>query len=177
PNNVDLARDVLFNISSFEHCEKALPRIDDNVMHHLDRAIDILSDTTDDSDGKQSVCFDQLIRIKALRAWILTQRNIAAWITGVHGYLNTQDVKEKKKFRDILEEMMLSEISNMNNLLGLFESGISFIALTDSGETPLMYSNKLPDQIRMKIDLMKKYGDREPYIDPDYIVKKAGMRI
>jgi len=180
PNNVDLARDVLFDISSFEHCEKALPRIDAEVWKHLDKAILILTEAVErksDKSGKGGILYDQLIRIKALKNWIMTHRNIAAWITGVHGYIRSTEDSDRKKYRALLDEMIASEISNMEELLLLFDSDISFIALMKNGESPLMYGENIQDQIRTKIALMKKYGKLDPYIDPDYMVKKAGMKI
>ena len=107
----------------------------------------------------------------------MTHRNIAAWITGVHGYIRSTEDSDRKKYRALLDEMIASEISNMEELLLLFDSDISFIALMKNGESPLMYGENIQDQIRTKIALMKKYGKLDPYIDPDYMVKKAGMKI
>jgi hypothetical protein len=73
--------------------------------------------------------------------------------------------------------MIQLEISNSRELIELFDSGIEFIALTDQGETPLMYGVNLPDLLVKRIELMKAHINDDPFIDHNYIERMAGMPI
>ncbi len=175
PNNVDLSRDVLFYLTTPEKSAKDVLRIDKNLWKHIDNAKDILEKIVKDANkelGKNNIINDQLIRIKALRCWFMTQRNIAAWVSGVYGYMNSK--KDKNKHRNDLKKMMKMEIENSREVLKLFRSGIEFMAITDQGETPLMYGTNITDLIKIRIKLMQKHMNDTPYIDHDYIMKKAG---
>lgn len=175
PNNVDLSKDVLFQIAQIDHCRQALQDMDQFVWPEINQAIAILEQTVTGKAAVPPVFNDQLVRAKALKYWMMTQRNIAAWISGVHGYCQSEDLLEKRKYRQLLEEMMDLEHQNMDLLHELFEQKVEFIALTDSGETPLMYGTEIREQIRLKQELMAKYRNVEPRIDPDYMMKKAGQ--
>jgi len=177
PNNVDLSRDVLFQLTTSEKCRKALHRIDENVWSPLDKAIGILADILEDPNRRlkdDNIIIDQYIRLNALRCWFMTQRNVAAWITGVHGYLETTDPAEKKKCRALLKEMMEKEIENTEELARLLNSGIPFMAMTDLGETPLIHGSNLSDLLPKRILLMQEHMEDEPFIDHDYMMRKAG---
>jgi len=175
PNNVDLAKDVLFEIATQEKGELTVKRMDENVWSNIDKAINILEKAHMDNPGID-VFYDQRERIKALKCWFKTYRNVAAWIAGVHGYLNAKDNNAKKKYRDMVTEMMNSEIDNTKKLIELWETTkIEFMAISDVGETPLIYGEELSKQLRKKIELMKKHMNDEPYIDPDYMMKRAEL--
>jgi len=177
PNNIDLSKDVLFNIASFEHCSQAMNQMDEFVWPAIDEAIEILGQAIAEVSNPPDVLQDQLVRTKALRSWLMTQRNVAAWVTGVHGYLNSKDLAEKKMYQSIIDQMIDLELDNMDGLLELFNQKIEFIALMDTGETPLMYGKDIQNQIRIKQNLMRKYRNLRPRIDPDYMIKKAATRI
>ncbi len=177
PNNVDLSKDVLFNIAPVEHCVKVVDQMDENLWPPLNHAIKLLSQAIDKIQNPPPVFKDQLIRTRALKCWLITQRNVAAWVTGVHGYLNSNNETVKLKNRAILDHMMDLELDNMDELQKLFDENIEFMSLMETGETPLMYGADIQHQIRLKQELMRKYRNVEPYIDPDYMMKKAGMRI
>lgn len=172
PNNVDLGRDVLFCIVPDEKAAKDVIRIDENVWKYLDEAIEILENA--DSEEAPDVIHDQLIRIRALRCWIMTNRNVAAWVSGVHGYIATGNEIVKDKMREMVRSMMELEIENSYRLLDLLDDDIEFMAITESGETPLVHGMNLKENVRKKIRLMQEHIDDEPYIDPDYIERKAG---
>lgn len=175
PNNVDLSRDVLFKIADEAHCRQAVVLIDQQVFPPLDRAIQMLSEEARQESGSVGVFTDQWIRARALRTYLMTHRNVAAWITGVCGYLDTSDTNQKQLFRRMLDDMVSLEINNMDELYELLQSPVSFISLMGSGETPLMYGKDLGRQIRIKQELMQTYRHVEPWIDPGYMEKKAGM--
>jgi hypothetical protein len=178
PNNVDLSRDVLFQLTSAEKSRKDVERIDKNLRRPMDQAVAALESVREEANrelGQGNVFEDQCIRLKALRCWFLTQRNVAAWIAGVHGYMEAESPTEKQKHRKLLREMMESEIENSIRLLGLLAGGLDFMAVTDLGETPLMHGGNLGRLLQRRIALMRKHMDDEPYIDPGYIEKMAGL--
>jgi hypothetical protein len=133
----------------------------------------------DKNSKRWDVLFDQLIRLKALKCWFMTMRNVSAWIAYVHGYIKTENVDEKKIFREKLKGMIDLEIKNTAELLELWESsnGVEFMALTDMGETPLIHGENFGELLKKKIELMKKHADDEPYIDPDYMWKRSAMML
>jgi hypothetical protein len=175
PNNVDLGRDVLFSIITAEKARKDVVRIDENVWKYLDEAIEILENS--DCEGCPDIIHDQLIRVKALRCWIMTSRNVAAWVSGVYGYLSAENTIARDSSRDVVKSLIELEIENSFALLELLDDDVEFMAMTDKGETPLLYGLNLKENLRKRIRLMQKHMDDEPYIDPGYIEKMAGKII
>lgn len=173
PNNVDLSKDVLFTLTTPEKSREDAKRIDQNVLPKLDEAIRLLETISD----KAPICSDQLIRIKALRCWLTTQRNIAVWVDSVYGFMNAANAADKQQYKSNLQAMMTLEIANTETVIGLFKSGIEFIAMTDQGETPLIYGTNLPELLVKRIEMMKTYFNDDPYIDMNYIERKAGEPI
>ena len=177
PNNVDLSRDVLFYLTTPEKSKLDVERTDKNVWPSLNVAINILEKIKEKATGilgDQNIINDQLIRLKALRCWFMTQRNIAAWIFGVYGYINTNNNSVKKEKINLVRDMINKEIKNSEELISLLNSDVEFIALTDKGETPLVYGDNLKELLKVRIELMKEHINDEPAIDPNYIEKKAG---
>jgi hypothetical protein len=171
PNNVDLSKDVLFTLTTPQRSREDAERIDRNALPKLEEAIALL----EPSKGKAPIYKDQLVRIKALKSWLTTMRNIAVWVDTVYGFMNAEDHDQKARFREQNREMMLNEIANAESLLVLFEEGIEFMSLTDRGETPLMYGSNLPELIIRRIRLMKDHLGDEPHIDHQFIERMAGM--
>jgi hypothetical protein len=172
PNNIDLGRDVLFQIVNEEKAGKDVLRIDENVWKYIDEAIEILENA--DCEDAPEIIHDQLIRIKALRCWIMTNRNVAAWVSAVHGFMATQNELKKESFREAVRSLMELEIKNSFSLLELLSDDVEFMVLTDKGETPLVHGLNIKDNIRKRIALMQDHIDDEPHIDPDYIQKMSG---
>jgi hypothetical protein len=178
PNNVDLARDVLFQLTTLEKSRIDLERIDENLWPSMDEAIDrlrSLQKTAFDEPGAGRVIHDQLVRFQALRCWFMTQRNVAAWIAGVHGYLAAKGEGEKQETRALVRDMMEKEIGNTMQLKELLESDVEFMALTDQGETPLVHGTNLTSLLDKRIAIMKAHFDDEPASDPDYMERRAQM--
>ena len=169
PNNVDLSRDVLFQLTTPEKCRKDVKRMDLFVWQPLDRAIQLLSE----NPKEKNIITDQLIRLKALRCWFMTQRNVAAWIAGVYGYMEATNENSRKKEKEFISGMIEKEIRNSHELTDLLESGIEFMAITDNGETQLVYGDNLKNLLLKRIQLMEKHKDDEPYIDHNYMERKA----
>ena len=84
---------------------------------------------------------------------------------------------DKKRHRDLLRDMIRKEVANSEDLLKLFESGIEFMATTNMGETPLIHGNNVVDLIHKKIKIMEDHIDDVPFIDPDFMERKAGRLI
>lgn len=177
PNNVDLSRDVLFQLTTPERANQVVARIDRNVFQPLNNAIKILGEIIQNAPDhlrQNNVIYDQLIRLRALHCWLMTQRNVAAWIAGVHGYINATEDSERKRWRKTIKDMMIKEIQNTENLIALFDSGIEFMALTEQGETPLIYGSNLPEHLARRLELMRAHINNEPYFDPQYMLRKSG---
>ncbi len=185
PNNVDLSRDVLFKVLTFDKCKIDIERIDNNVWGPLDKAIGILESAAGVADielSKDNPIRDQYIRLRALRCWFMTQRNVAAWVVGVYGYMgaNCIDSKEKESkenYRKFLKDSIVKEILNSRKLIRLLNSPVEFIAMADQGETELMYGTNLKENIYRRIELMQKHIDDEPFIDHNYMEREAGKMI
>ena len=173
PNNVDLSRDVLFQLTTFEKSVEDLRRIDENLWHPLNEAIRLLDEESYGKD-KTNIIFDQLIRLKALKCWFMTQRNVAAWIVGVYGYMNSSDKAEKKRYNDLLVDMMEKEIRNSHDLIDLLLTDVQFMAMTDKGETPLVHGSNLPELLKRRIEIMREHINDKPFIDMNYMEREAG---
>jgi len=178
PNNVDLSRDVLFHLTTAAKSRLDVARMDAGVWPPLDRAIAVLAAAEPKAAaalGKDNVIRDQWVRLQALRCWLRTQRNVAAWIAGVYGWLEAKSAGAKSRHRAALREMMRSEVANSEALLALLDTGVEFMATTDLGETPLMHGRNLKELLRRRIALMKRHMDDEPFIDHDYMMRMAGQ--
>ncbi len=177
PNNVDLSRDVLFRLTDPDKSKQAMERIDAHVWDPLDKAIHVLEQALNkrtSGPGGKNVLYDQWIRIKALKCWMTTQRNVAAWITGVYGYMGAKSEKAKLTERKRVTDLIQREIDNSKILYDLHDSGVEFMAMTDQGETPLIYGKNLKKLLKVRISLMEKHIHDEPFIDHGYMERKAG---
>ena len=176
PNNVDLSRDVLFQLTTVSDCRKALARIDEHVWGPMDAAIGILEAVRKAASGilgDHNAIADTLVRLQALRCWLMTQRNVAAWIIGVHGCLETSDDAQRKASRALLDEMIDRELQNTDRLIELLDSDVEFLATTDLDETPLMYGRNLKELLARRKELMQRHREDEPFIDSSYMERKA----
>ncbi|MCR4438072.1 MAG: hypothetical protein QHJ34_03415 [bacterium] len=176
PNNVDLSRDVLFHLTTPEKSELDVERIDRYLWDPLDSAIEKLEAIGEEATadlGQGNVIVDHLVRLRALRCWFMTQRNVAAWIAGVHGYMNATTAAKKRRYRDMVRDLMEKEIENTERLKKLWVSSVAFMSLTDKGETPLMYGDNLGELLDRRIELMRKHMDDEPFIEEGYMERRA----
>jgi hypothetical protein len=175
PNNVDLSRDVLFRLITEEKAEKDLLRIEENVWKFIDEAIELLE--AEDCEEAPEIIHDQLIRIKALRCWIMTSRNVAAWVSAVHGYIGTEDTGKREECIASMKSLMELEIENSVSLLSVLDDDVEFMSLTDKGETPLIHGINIREKIKNRIRLMQEHIDDKPAIDPDFIWRMSGNPI
>jgi len=157
-----------------------LERIDNNLLDPIEEAIELLQDIEQDAIlklGKKNVISDQLVRIRALRCWFVTSRSVAAWVAGVYGYMSAKTENEKKQSKDLLSEMTDMEILNTEELIELSGSGVEFMAISGQGETPLIYGSNFAELLPRRIKLMLKHKDDEPFIDHNYVERKAGEMV
>ncbi len=179
PNNVDLSRDVLFRLATVEESRKAVERMDAFVWGPLEEALALLEGAREEaarSLGEGNVVADQLVRLSALRCWLETQRNVAAWIWGVCGYMEAGSDGEREELRAVIREMVSRELANTRRLLELLDSGVEFMATTDQEETPLVHGGNLKELLHRRMALMEAHREDEPFIDPDYMEREAGRR-
>jgi len=177
PNNVDLSRDVLFALLTPEKSAQDLERIDAHVWRPLNHAIDLLASTEADAAarlGHDNVIRDQWVRLRALRCWIMTHRNVSAWVAGVHGWMGAQTGADRARWRTLLDRMIAKEVANSRDLMDLADSGIEFMATTDLGESPLMHGRNLKALLTRRITLMERHAKDDPFIDPGYMERMAG---
>jgi hypothetical protein len=178
PNNVDLSRDVLFQLTTVEKSRLDVERMDAGCWAPLDRAIASLATVEPAARtalGEVNVISDHLIRLKALRCWMMTHRNLAAWVTGVYGWMNAATDEERGHARSVLDDMIVKEIANSTDLIELVDSGIEFMATTSEGETPLMHGRNLKTLLATRIGLMRRHASDTPHIDPGYMERMAGQ--
>ena len=171
PNLVDLGVDILWTLMTAEQADAAVAQADGKTWAPLDEAIKALDEAVKETEGTARAVFvDQLDRLRALRCYFRTLRNSAAWVAGVHGYLEAQDPAEKEKRRAMVGAMVDDEIRNAKALAALFESSKTrFMPVDPTGETFNMYGTNLPELIRKKVALMEKHRNDEPRIDPDFM--------
>jgi len=177
PNNVDLSRDVLFTLLTPERSARDLERIDAGVWTPLDQAIDLLAPSVVGADaqlGPPNVIADQCVRLRALRCWIMTHRNVSAWVAGVYGWMGAASASERARWRAVLDGMIAQEIANSRDLMDLVDTGVEFMATTGLGESPLMHGRNLKDLLARRIALMERHATDDPFIDPGYMERMAG---
>jgi hypothetical protein len=178
PNNVDLSRDVLFQLTTVPDCRTALARMDANVWDPLDAALEFLDGArarASEMLGSGNVIEDQFVRLSALRCWLMTQRSVAAWVVGACGYMQATTESERSECRAVLDDMISKELENSERLLALLDSDVEFMATTDLGESALMYGRNLKEMVEKRMGLMSAHRGNEPYIDPEYIERSAGQ--
>jgi hypothetical protein len=169
PNNVDLGRDVLFRLITPEQGRRDVERMDRHVWPPLDAAIARLEEA-----AGPAVVSDQLVRLKALRCWLETARNVAAWVGAVYGWMDADTAEGKAVHRAALDELIRREIANSGALVALLDSGVEFMATTDLGETPLIHGRNLKDLLARRIALMERHAGDDPFIDHGYMMRMAG---
>jgi hypothetical protein len=173
PNLVDLATDILWTLMTREDTDRMVAQADRTVWTNLDEAITVLDGAAAGGEGSAAsgdVCVDQRDRVRALRCYFRTLRNTAAWVSGVHGYLESQDPREKERRLGQVRAMIDDEIRNAREFVELLEtSGVSFMPVAPAGESFNMYGDNLAGLVRTRVALMERHRNDLPYIDPDFM--------
>ena len=175
---VDFRYDVGFDLVQPDVAMKHLDLINANVLPKTDEALagatSLLSKAHRDSE--RAVAVDLRERMVALKCWYRNQRNVTAWIAGVHNYLETEDENVKKKCRKILHDMVLDEIENTRELLHHWENAKTpWMIVSGVGETTFIYYESFGEQLKRKIELMQGHENDEPYVDPDFQWRVPGI--
>lgn len=176
PNRVDLAKDVLFELITPGYAAWAHPTFDFQVRPKLISARSRLERSARDArrrgaEKPAAVFEDQIWRVRALAALCETLRSTAVWIHAVHDYA-AAGAEERIRLRALLADMISRETANARELLDIWEnSPVSWLIVSGRGETPFIYGDNLGDNLRRKIDLMKRFGCSEPHVDPDFMFR------
>jgi len=177
PTRFDLRRDVLFDIMPPEVAARAVQRNDRKALPSLERAIRTVEMALERVEGEARELFEDLHdRLRALRCWMVTNRNVELWIAEVHGYQDTTDRKRRAAHRKRLRGMVELEIANTRNLLDLWNSSSTvFMAIAEKDETTFIHGPDFGEHLEKKIALMEEYGDLPPRIDPDVMWRVARL--
>lgn len=173
PSINDIGKDVLFDLVSREHGTRATAAFDKNVIPRMEKLIAKLekleAKTADDAQA-QAVFSDLLDRARGYRALVGSLRMVCAWCSNVYGYLESTKAADKKKYEKQLQAAIDDELVNTENLLTLLEADrTEFMVLSGIANNTFCYGEDLPELLRNKIRLMKKYRHRKPRIDKDIL--------
>jgi len=173
PHNVDLTADCLWQLISVEQGDHIVNQCDEHVWEPLNTAITLAERSMvdmPDTSACLAIFSDLRDRLLAAKCYFRTLRNTAAWIAGVHGYINASSEAEKKKRLSLVRDMQDNELQNARDLLNLWQrTKIDFIPIQALGESWYIYGENLGELIEKKIALMEKHKDDLPYIDPNYM--------
>jgi hypothetical protein len=175
---VDFRYDVGFDLIEPTQAQMCLDLINGNVMPEAEKALALAEQmlARAASPAEKGAALDLRDRMFALKCWYRNQRNVTAWIAGVHQYLESRDAAVRDRSRKILREMVLDEIDNTKALLSLWEtSRTPWIILSEVGETTFIYYKNLGKHLRRKIELMQGHENDEPYVDPDFQWRVPGI--
>jgi hypothetical protein len=157
-------------------CKEA---ITDNVYPQINDAITLAKDrcaALPVGSPERDVFIHLHDRLVGVQCWFRTQRNVAGWIEGVHGYIEAEDDETKAACRALTREIVLDEKANAKALLQHVETAETEWMLTsDVGETTFIYGDNMADLLRRKIALMEGREEDEPYVDPDFMWRVPGL--
>ncbi len=175
---VDFRYDVGFDLVDPAHAYHCMKLVDRDLFPELEAALKLLRQmkAKATTDAALACIEDTTDRMRGLQCWYRTQRNVTAWVAGVHGYLETKDRRVRRESRRLLKEMVLDEIENTKELLKLWEtSKTNWMILSDVGETTFIYYKNFGEQLKRKIALMRGHENDEPYVDPDFQWRVPGF--
>jgi hypothetical protein len=175
---VDFRYDVGFDLIEPAQAQICLDLINANVMPEVEEALTlaekVLAGAKGDAEKRAAV--DLRDRMFAMKCWYRNQRNVTAWLAGVHQYLETKEEATRNRCRKILREMVLDEIDNTRALLKFTETSTTpWMILSDVGETTFIYYKNIREHLKRKIELMQGHENDEPYIDPDFQWRVPGI--
>ncbi len=149
----------------------------EHTLPAIAKAIELAESGLSKENNKESdVWIHHLDRLKGSQSWLRSQRNIAAWIEGVHGYIESSDPVEKDRCKQLVRETILDEKENAQRLLEHVESASTeWMIQSNLGETTFIYGDNIAELIRKKIALMEGRENDEPHVDPDYMWRVPGI--
>jgi hypothetical protein len=107
----------------------------------------------------------------------MTQRNLAAWVAGVYGWMEASDEADRQHWRNVLDDMIAREVANTRDLVELMDTGIEFMATAAEGESPLMHGRNLRSLLERRIALMQRHAGDTPRIDHGYMERRAALPV
>jgi|TARA_B110000037_G_C17102144_1_gene498457 hypothetical protein len=175
----DFRREINFDFCTPQYAGKCREAISDNVLPEIEAASELAREGRDGSaneSGGHDVWSHHFDRLYGAKCWFRTQRNIAAWIEGVHGYIEAEDASEKKRCRALVRHTVLDEKENARDLLQHVESAqTEWMIESELGETTFIYGDNIAELLRKKIALMEGREDDEPFVDPDFMWRVPGI--
>ncbi|MEX2191202.1 MAG: hypothetical protein WEB33_10935 [Bacteroidota bacterium] len=173
---IDLRYDVGFDLVDPSHASFCVKVMDRDLFPELDKALALLKRMKGSGKASQGCVTDQYDRVRALKNWYRTQRNVTQWVSCVHGYLESKDPAAKKEFRSLLKEMVLDEMENAKDLLDLWEtSKTNWMIVSGVGETTFIYYKNFGELVKKKLELMRGHENDEPYVDPHFQWRVPGF--
>jgi hypothetical protein len=173
---VDFRYDVGFDLVDPQHAAFCVSMMNRDLFPEIEKALMLLNQMKSKAGEYEACLVDQIDRMKALKSWYRTQRNVAQWVVCVHGYLESSDNAARKRHRESLKAMVLDEIENARELLALWEtSKTPWMIVSDVGETTFIYYSNFGELVKRKIALMEGHENDEPYVDPDFQWRVPGL--
>ncbi|MDQ8187690.1 hypothetical protein [Pelagicoccus sp. SDUM812002] len=176
---VDFRREVNFDFCTPEYGNKCRHAISDNVFPAIEQAIELARNARNRSpegSERQKAWTTLLERFIPMKNWFRTQRNVAAWVEGVHGYMEATDDKAKADFRELTKLTVLDEKANAAALLEHVRTATTDWMIESAvGETTFIYGSNLEELLEKKIALMEGREEDEPFVDPDYMWRVPGI--
>jgi len=175
----DFRREINFEFCTPEYAGKCRQAMTNDSLPAIAKAIELaeagLASAKSDASASDA-WIHHLERLKGSQSWLRSQRNIAAWIEGVHGYIESDKPEEKKRCQKLVRETVLDEKANAQLLLAHVESAkTEWMVQSEVGETTFIYGDNIADLIRKKIALMEGRENDTPHVDPDYIWRVPGI--
>lgn len=176
---VDFRREINFDFCTPDFAQKCRTAITENVFPSIEKAVAQARETRDQNGlpHHQREVFAHLYdRLEGTRCWYRTQRNIAAWIEGVHGYMEADNDEEKERCRKLVRATVLDEKENARALLQHCRTAETTWMLTSAvGETTFIYGDNFAENLERKIEIMEGREDDEPFVDPNFMWRVPGM--
>ncbi len=175
---VDFRYDVGFDLIEPARAWKAVAHMDEDLLPVMGKILDLVAamEKRAVTPAGKALVEDQRDRMVALKCWYRTERNVTAWVAGVHGYMESTDESFRKKCRALLKEMVLDEIENTKDLIGLWETArTNWMMVSDVGETTFVYYKNMGELMKKKVALMQGHENDEPYVDPDFQWRVPGF--
>lgn len=173
---IDFRYDVGFDLVDPAHASFCVKVMDRDLFPELEKALALLGKMKQSGKASPACVTDQYDRIRAMKNWYRTQRNVTQWVACVHGYLESNDASAKKEYRSLLKAMVLDEIENAKDLLALWEtSKTNWMIVSGVGETTFIYYKNFGELVKKKIALMQGHENDEPRVDPNFQWRVPGF--
>ncbi len=170
PARIDLNNDMMWNFLTAREAGEKKQSIDRGVLPPLTEAMNRCAEALGKQGTIPPVVADLHQRLRAARCFYRTMRNSVAWTEAIHGYCDAPSNAEKEKYRALCRNMVADELGNAHDLLDLWStSTINFMPVAASEETLHCYGENFGELLEKKIELMERFGDLEPSVDPDYM--------